>query len=56
MPLQDLVLEKHHKEVTFNLKTTFQDYAIFGEPFFQKYYTVFDYGRNRIGIGAPRTS
>ena len=54
---EELVLERHHKKVVFNIKKTFkEDYAIMGEPLFKKYFTILDYGKNRIGIGPPRVT
>ena len=55
--LAELILQQHHKKVTFNIKKTFhENYAIFGEPVFKKYYVAFDYGRDRIGLGPPRVT
>lgn len=56
-PLHDLILEKHGKSVVFNIKETFHDdYAILGEPVFKKYFTVLDYGKNKIGLAQPRVT
>lgn len=47
--------EQHHKKVIFNIKKTFHDeYAILGEPVFKKYFTVLDYGKNKIGFSNPK--
>jgi hypothetical protein len=55
--IEELILERHHKKVVFNIKKTFkEDYAIMGEPLFRKYFTILDYGKNRIGLGPPRVT
>ena len=55
--LSDLILEQHKKRAVFNIKATLNDsYAILGEPLFQKYFTVLDYAKNKIGLGPPRTT
>lgn len=49
------MLEKSHKKVTLNIKKTFHDnYAVLGEPIFQKYFVALDYTKNKIGFGPLR--
>ena len=50
--LEELVVEKSHKKVTFNIKKTFHDnYAVLGEPIFRKYFVALDYSKNKVGFG-----
>ena len=53
IPLKDLVLKKDGKKVVLNIKQTYNNHAIMGEPLFKHYFCVFDYSKNRIGM-APR--
>ena len=39
-----------------HLKQSEDDHIIIGEPFFQKYYSAFDYQKNRIGFAERRKS
>jgi hypothetical protein len=39
-----------------NIRKSECDYVIVGEPFFQKYYTYFDFQKDEIGIALRRKS
>lgn len=47
---------KDGKEVVLHLKLGETNHIIMGEPFFKKYYSAFDYIKNRIGIAERRKS
>lgn len=42
------------KKVILNIKQTFNNHAIMGEPLFQHYFCVFDYSKNRMGFAPKR--
>jgi hypothetical protein len=52
--LEDLVLKNEGKKVIFNIKKTFNNHAILGEPIFHKYFVLLDYNKNRIGFAPKR--
>ncbi len=53
--LRKLVLKvDHEKRAIFNIKKSFNKYAILGEPIFEEYVMFFDYLKNRIGFSEKR--
>ena len=54
LPLKDLVLKSERKKVTLNIKKTFNNHGIMGEPLFLHYFCIFDYSKNRIGFAPKR--
>ena len=44
----------HEKRAIFNIKKSFNKYAILGEPIFEEYVMFFDYLKNRIGFSEKR--
>ena len=53
--LGELILEKGHSKTILNIKQSVHDtYAVLGEPFFQKYLVMLDYGKNKVGIASKR--
>lgn len=55
IPLRKLVLKVDHgKRVIFNIKQSFNHWAILGEPIFEHYVMFFDYLKNRVGFSEKR--
>lgn len=58
IPLAHLIRdeeEKGHSNIlTLNIKQTYNNYAVLGEPLFRHYYMLFDYGKNRVGFSGRR--
>jgi hypothetical protein len=56
IPFSDLVLTNDHgKRIIFNIKKTFNNRLIFGEPVFKKYTVFFDYSKDKIGYAIKRS-
>lgn len=50
IPIKDLIITNDHgKRIVFNIKKTYNNRVIFGEPVFKKYSVFFDYSKNKIG-------
>lgn len=55
IPMQDLVLKNEHgKKVIFNIKRTYNNRIILGEPIFNQHVLLLDYTKDRIGIAPKR--
>lgn len=55
LPISDLIIKNDHgKRIVFNIKKSYNNHIIFGEPVFQKYAVFFDYSKNRIGYALKR--
>jgi len=55
IPMEKLILVNDHgKRVVFNIKKTYNNRVILGEPIFLQHYMAFDYQKNRIGFGPKR--
>jgi hypothetical protein len=56
IPLAKLEHESKSKKLILNIKKTFNNRVILGEPIFTQHYIVLDYSSNRFGFAAKRTS
>lgn len=55
LPLSDLTYEGvSKKKLILNIKKTFNNRVILGEPVFKKHYVVFDYSKNKFGFADKR--
>ena len=46
--MKDLVLKDEKNRLVFNIKQSYCNDSIVGEPFFSKYYIYFDYHKNLV--------
>ena len=49
-----IVKVDHGKRVIFNIKRSFNNFCILGEPVFMEYWVAFDYLNNRVGFSGKR--
>lgn len=57
VPMKDLVLRNDHgKRIIFNIKKTFNNRIILGEPIYHENVVILDYTKNKIGIAPKRVS
>ena len=55
LSLRKLIVKVDHgKRIIFNIKKSFNNYSILGEPLFKEYYFAFDYLNNRVGFSGKR--
>jgi len=55
IPMKKLILKTDQgKRVIFNLKQSYNNRVVLGEPLFLEHFFAFDYLRNRIGIAEKR--
>jgi hypothetical protein len=55
--LKDLLLRNEHsKKATFNIKRTYNNRIILGEPIYDNYVLLLDYTKNRIGFAPKRVN
>ena len=56
MPLSNLVLSEQSKKIVLNIKKTFNNRVILGEPIFLQHFIAFDYTKNKFGFAPKRLS
>jgi len=54
--MEVLVLKQEGKKIILNIKKTFNNRAIIGEPIFKKYTVLFDYTNSKVGFAHKRES
>jgi hypothetical protein len=55
IPLENLVVETvKGKKIILNIKKTYNNRAILGEPVFKQHFILFDYSKNKIGFAPKR--
>lgn len=56
IPMKKLVRNMEHgKKVVFNIKKSFNNFSVLGEPLFKEYFFAFDYLNNKVGFSGKRT-
>ena len=53
--MDKLILSENTKKVVLNIKKTFNNRVVLGEPIFLQHFIALDYSKNRIGFAIPRT-
>lgn len=56
IPLSKLILTEQGKKVVLNIKKTFNNKVILGEPIFLQHFIAFDYSKNRFGFAPKRVN
>ena len=57
IPLSDLIhTPLKGKKLTLNIKKTFNNRVVLGEPVFMQHYVVLDYSKNRFGFANKRAT
>jgi hypothetical protein len=57
IPVKDLILRNDHgKRIVFNIKKTFNNRIVLGEPIFKENVIILDYTKNKIGIAPKRVN
>ncbi len=54
LKVKDLLLSEHSKRLTLNIKRTYNNRIILGEPIFRDHVLLLDYSKDRIGIAPKR--
>lgn len=54
IPLADLIEKEEKTKIILNIKKTFNNRVILGEPIFLKHFIVLDYGKNKFGFANKR--
>lgn len=56
VPLSDLIEKEEKTKIILNIKKTFNNRVVLGEPIFQKHFVAFDYTKNRFGFANKRVT
>lgn len=54
--MKDLLLSDHSKKLTLNIKKTYNNRLVLGEPIFKDHVLMLDYSKDRIGLAPKRVS
>lgn len=54
VPLSKLVLSEQSKKIVLNIKKTYNNRVILGEPIFLQHFIALDYTKNRFGFAPKR--
>lgn len=56
LPLASLIEKEEKTKIILNIKKTFNNRVILGEPVFLKHFIVLDYSKNKFGFANKRVS
>lgn len=56
VPLSDLIESDSKAKIILNIKKTFNNRVILGEPIFQRHFIALDYNKNRFGFANKRVT
>lgn len=54
IPFKELIISNAHHKVVINIKKTYINKIILGEPIFKHYVLIFDYSKYKIGFAPKR--